>query len=301
MTTSTEAVSGHDSSQYQRIARLLDLGNGWSPEFTASTLVEQWKAITKALRAAGREDIDQSRAVRQLLGESAGDVALEKVASMLDVSAASLGSASTPARDYARDVTRDHARRVRALKSKPARHPEDVGAGIPDGNAKKRTHAVGCIRSGEDHPEGCYVMTGSYAAERGHDWPWAKARLEEGQEVRRKVWPPQLFWRNTRDGIVNSMGYAVYVAPGDDCGAATDWEVVDWFGGVLFSQAPSVHDFGWALQQMRAGNRVKRKAWDALCAYLKGGRLLTGDCLVSAKYWYPDPECLLATDWEEAR
>lgn len=65
-----ETLSTHNDSREQQLNHLLkalNLDNGWSPEFTAFTLVERHHGIAAALESSGRGDIDQTRAVKQLL------------------------------------------------------------------------------------------------------------------------------------------------------------------------------------------------------------------------------------------
>lgn len=63
-----ERVIGAASS-HATLVKLLDTGDGWTPEFAADTLASQRRAIAGLLKQAGREDIDQARAVSLLLSE----------------------------------------------------------------------------------------------------------------------------------------------------------------------------------------------------------------------------------------
>lgn len=80
---------------------------------------------------------------------------------------------------------------------------------------------------------------------------WALNQIMVGRKVRRSSWPEGT-------GIGNS---GCWCNPGDQLPLmiesnlmADDWELYD-------TAEPEGHDFHWVLQQLKAGKRVKRKAW----------------------------------------
>lgn len=68
---------------------------------------------------------------------------------------------------------------------------------------------------------------------------------------------------------------------------------------------PEYHDFGWALQSLRAGQQVRRHAWPASMwlHFDPVGSVLYKELSVVplVRHWYdPAQTDLLATDWELA-
>lgn len=68
-------------------------------------------------------------------------------------------------------------------------------------------------------------------------------------------------------------------------------------GLVQLAVGPTDRDFGWALQQMRAGKKVRRRVWEYAYFYRFTGKRIEDESGVSAVvHW----ENILATDWEVA-
>lgn len=58
-----------ETRAHQSLVKVLDTGEGWTAYYAADTMRAQRVAIADALREANRHDVDQARAVRELLRE----------------------------------------------------------------------------------------------------------------------------------------------------------------------------------------------------------------------------------------
>lgn len=104
----------------------------------------------------------------------------------------------------------------------------------------------------------------------------AIAALEAGKKVRIKTWPHQ-FWLKYESGRVRDQGDDPYEFEGMEF--ELDWELYEEPG----------HDFAWALEQLKAGKKVKRRGWNGQITPVQIGQREV-----------PTYESMIATDWELA-